>query len=181
MEISSFPQWQIFVYCLLWGLAAGLLYDVFRFLRKAGLNSLLEVVVEDIIFMCLCAVWLFLISSALNLGVVRAYMSAAFFSGAVIYRLTVGVFTGRCFDSIILFFTKVFGVLKRIIKRTFLFFCKQTGKITVIFYFLQRGYKEKSKNHLQLKGSKVYNYKEHSLIAKFRRRKNKCERSSTGS
>ncbi|MCQ4022275.1 MULTISPECIES: spore cortex biosynthesis protein YabQ [unclassified Ruminococcus] len=183
MEISSFPQWQIFLFCLAWGLPVGVLYDVFRFLRKAGLNSKIALVVEDVVFMCICAVWLFLLACAVNLGIIRFYMGAAFFGGAILYRLTLGVLTGKCFDSIILFFTTVYRAVKRIIKRIFSFFCKQTGKITVIFCFLQKKYKEKSKNRLKVKSNKVYNYKKHFPIAVFRGRRNSregsCKRNRT--
>lgn len=174
MEISSFPQWQIFLFCLAWGLALGVFYDVFRFLRKAGLNSKVAVAVEDIVFMCVSALWLFLLASAVNFGIIRVYMAAAFFAGAVIYRMTLGVLTGKCFDSIICCFTRIFRALKRIIKRVFSFFCKQTGKITVIFCFLHKNYKEKSKNSLKVKSNKVYNYKKH-LSAVFKGRRNNSE------
>lgn len=179
MEISSFPQWQIFLYCLAWGLAAGVLYDVFRFLRKAGLNSKPALVVEDVLYMCLCAVWLFLIASALNYGVVRGYMMLAFFGGAVVYRITLGVLTGKCFDHIISAFTKVFRAIKRSAKRTFSFFCRQTGRITLIFCFLHRNYKEKSKNNLKLKTNKVYNCRKHNPTAIFGGRRNNRERSGS--
>ena len=152
MEISSFPQWQIFLFCLAWGLALGVFYDVFR----------------------VSALWLFLLASAVNFGIIRVYMAAAFFAGAVIYRMTLGVLTGKCFDSIICCFTRIFRALKRIIKRVFSFFCKQTGKITVIFCFLHKNYKEKSKNSLKVKSNKVYNYKKH-LSAVFKGRRNNRE------
>lgn len=175
MEISGFPQWQIFLFCLAWGVPAGVLYDVFRFLRKAGLNSRIALACEDIAYMCICAVWLFLLAGAVNLGVIRIYMALAFFGGAVLYRLTLGVLTGRCFDGIISCFTKLFRAVKRTIKRVFSFFCKQTGKITVIFCFLHKNYKEKSKNRLKVKSNKVYNYKKHFPIALFRGRRNSRE------
>lgn len=157
-----------------------MLYDVFRFLRKAGLNSKPALVVEDVVFMCLCAVWLFLIAGALNYGIVRAYMALAFFGGAVIYRITLGVLTGKCFDHIVSAFSKLFRAIKRIIKRVFSFFCRQTGKITVIFCFLHRNYEEKSKNNLQLKSNRVYNDKKHILVAIFKGRRNRREGSSSG-
>lgn len=175
MEISSFPQWLIFLFCLAWGVPVGVLYDVFRFLRKAGLNSKIALVIEDIVFMCICAVWLFLLASAVNLGIIRAYMAAAFFGGAIIYRYTLGTLTGKCFDRIILFFTRIFNAVKRVVKRIFSFFCKQTGKITVIFCFLHKNYKEKSKNRLKVKSNKVYNYKKHFPITLLRERRNNRE------
>lgn len=180
MEISSFPQWQIFIYCLAWGTAAGALYDVFRFLRKAGLNSIVALVVEDVLYMCLCAVWLFLIASALNFGEIRAYMSAAFFCGAVVYRFTIGVLSGKMFDRIISAATKVFRAIKRVIKRLFSFLCKQTSKISVIFCFLHKNYREKSKNSLQDKSGRVYNNKKQFLTAKLIGRRSKREGSSSG-
>lgn len=180
MEISVFPQWQIFIYCLAWGLAAGVLYDVFRFLRKAGLNSPVALVAEDVLYMCLCAVWLFLIASALNFGEIRAYMAAAFFCGAVGYRFTIGILSGKAFDLIISVATKVFRAIKRFIKRIFSFLCKQTGKISVIFCFLHKNNREKSKNSLQDKSDRVYNGKKQFLNAKLFGRRGKCEGSSSG-
>ncbi len=162
MEISSFPQWQIFLICLAWGIPCAALYDLFRFLRKAGLNSRAAVVAEDIIFMCICALWIFLIASALNYGMIRAYMIIAFFSGASLYRATVGRLTGRCFDAAIRAASRAYGALKRLIKAVVSFFCKQTGKITVIFCSLHKNYREKLKNILQVKTNRVYNYKKRS-------------------
>ncbi len=175
MEISSFPQWQIFLICLAWGIPCGVLYDVFRFLRKAGLNSRTAVVAEDIIFMCICALWIFLIASALNYGMIRAYMIIAFFTGAALYRLTAGRLTGRCFDAVISAVARVYGALKRVIKAVVSFFCKQTGKITVIFCSLHKNYREKLKNILQVKTNRVYNYKKHSSTVKSKGRGNESE------
>lgn len=177
MEISVFPQWQIFLICLAWGIPCGLFYDLFRFLRKAGLNSRAAVVAEDIIFMCACAVWIFLIASALNFGMIRAYMIIAFFAGVAAYRLTVGRLTGRLFDAVISGATRVFRASKRVIKSVVSFFCKQTGKITVIFCSLHKNYREKFKNNLQVKTNRVYNYKKkkHSLIAGLTERRDKRE------
>ncbi len=180
MEISSFPQWQIFLICLAWGIPCGVFYDFFRFLRKAGLNSKTAVAVQDIIFMCLCAVWLFLLACALNFGIVRVYMALGFFGGALIYRFTVGIFSGRLLDFLVLNASRIFGKVKRLIKTIFSFFCKQTGKITVIFCSLHKNYKEKSKNTLKDKTNKVYNYKKQTSAFGLRLRRAESEGSRKG-
>lgn len=178
MEVSIFQQWQILLICLGFGIPCGVLYDVFRLLRKAGLNSNLAVFIEDTIFMCLCAVWLFLLASAMNFGVVRWYMAAAFFGGVILYRVTLGVPMGKFYDLLVLCISRLYNATKGIVKRLFSFFCKQTGKITVIFCLLHKNYKEKSKNTLQDKTNKVYNYKKHSKLAFLKGRRNSRERNS---
>ena len=180
MELSAFSQWQIFLICLAWGSMAGVLYDVFRFLRKAGLNSRLAVVLQDLAYMCLCALWMFLIASAVNFGVVRVYMAAAFFSGALIYRLTVGRLTGRLFDYIVSGASLAYSKVRSVFKLITSFFCKQTRAILLIFCSLHKNYRKKSKNSLQDKTNRVYNYKNDNLQAKLKGRRSR-ERGSKGS
>lgn len=171
MELSAFPQWQIFLICLAFGLPAGALYDVFRFLRHAGLNSNLAVLLQDTAYMCLCAVWMFLISGAVNFGVVRVYMAAAFFAGAIIYRLSIGRLTGRVFELVVSLASRAYRRVKTAFKAVISFFCKQTTAIMLIFCSLHKNYRKKSKNSLQDKTTRVYNYKKHNSPATAKRRR----------
>lgn len=173
MELSAFPQWQIFLICFAWGLPAGVLYDVFRFLRRAGLNSNIAVLLQDTAYMCLCAVWMFLIAGAVNFGVVRVYMAAAFFSGAALYRLSLGRLTGRAFDFVTALASRMFRRVKTALKTVVSFFCKQTSAIISIFCSLHKNYRKKSKNSLPDKTSRVYNNKKHNSPSKAKRRRDR--------
>lgn len=164
MDISQFSQPQIFLFAVLAGIIVGVLYDVFRLLRTAGLDSLLHTVIQDVVFMCCFAVIAFFFAIAFNGGEVRVYTLLGHMCGLLAYRYTVGVLTGRLFKSIALLLRKIKAVCLRICKKlygSYKVIELKISKKAVLFY---KNNKKKKKNDLKVNSPMVYNRKKYKFL-----------------
>ncbi|WP_405352302.1 spore cortex biosynthesis protein YabQ, partial [Ruminococcus sp.] len=74
MEIDFYIQSQAFLYSLLLGVALGVVYGIFKFIRTAFLSTKASVIIADIIFMLIASISLFFFSLATLFGYVRIYV-----------------------------------------------------------------------------------------------------------
>ncbi len=123
MEKTLSEQLSIFIWSCAFGVILGIFYDIFRFIRAAGLNSKLHVYIQDIVFMCFCSLFTFLFTTAFNQGDVRFFIVLGEFLGLLLYRYTVGEVTIRlfkialkCIKATVNFLNKQINKLEKIIK-----------------------------------------------------------------
>lgn len=87
-EISTSDQLVTIAGALVYGVAACLVYDLLRALRKAGCNSFWEVFAGDVIYCFLAGVTFFLLSLARTGGELRGYVLASAAAGFIICRIS---------------------------------------------------------------------------------------------
>lgn len=78
-----------FFMCLLLGMGIGVLFDVFRIIRKVINHSNLIVIIQDCIFCVLSGIYIFYIMYILNFGEFRLYMIMALIFSNVLYFLLI--------------------------------------------------------------------------------------------
>lgn len=145
MELSQFSQPQIFLFAVLAGILTGILYDVFRLLRTAGLNSLLHTVIQDIVFMCCFAVVAFLFAIAFNQGEVRFFTLLGHICGLLAYRYTIGILTGRLFESIAFLLRKIKAFTGSVLRKAYGLFKKLKEKFAKKAVFFRHNNKKTGK------------------------------------
>ncbi|MFR9182272.1 MAG: spore cortex biosynthesis protein YabQ [Christensenellales bacterium] len=164
MELTQFSQPQIFLFAVLAGILAGILYDVFRLLRTAGLNSLIHTVIQDIAFMCCFAVVSFLFAIAFNQGEVRFFTLLGHIAGLLAYRYTIGIVTGRLFESVAVLLRKLKSFTGRVIRKAYGLFQKIGGRFAKKAVFFRKNNKKNRKNDLQPDSAMVYNKKQNRVL-----------------
>mgnify|MGYP000958913911 FL=1 len=101
MEIDFYVQSQAFLYSLLLGVALGILYEAFKFIRTAFLSTKPAVIISDIAFMIVASLALFFYSLAMLYGYVRIYVVFGALCGFAAYRFSLGKLISRIYCPII--------------------------------------------------------------------------------
>ena len=122
-----YSQEQIFMFFIIIGLSIGLIYDLFRSLRKNIKTSNIITFVEDIVFIMICFTLIIIGIVKLNNGIVRLFIFIGIFFGILIYSLTISrlcviifsviIRSIMCFTrKIVCFSTRIVKYLKRFFK-----------------------------------------------------------------
>lgn len=102
---------------LLTGIALGLYYDLFRFVRRIRTFTTLAVAMQDLFFWTTSAIAVFFICITLNNGYIRIYFVFLAFLGWIVHYLTVGKMIFAVFDFLINILLKILNKCKsRLIK-----------------------------------------------------------------
>ena len=110
MTAAISDQTQTFLFSCLLGVSFGLLYDLFRITRLAFKLPRWIILLEDLIFFGLCAVFTFLFLLETGDGRLRWYVLAGELLGAILYWATVGALVMRAATRLIKIIT---GILRR--------------------------------------------------------------------
>jgi len=108
-------QAWLFVSTVLTGAAIGLLYDVFRIIRKTAPHSGFVVQLEDLFFWIAATGLTFYYMLHRNFGEIRPFVLIGFALGLVLYFATLSRLVLIVFVAIINYLKKVFRVVFRII------------------------------------------------------------------
>lgn len=114
MEYTHLTDITSLLQALLAGVAMGIYYDIFRFLRRIFKFSELSVVFQDLLFWITSAVFLFFICLKLNAGFIRIYFVIFAMVGWLIYFMTAGKLIFKLFDSIIKIFNRIFDTIQKL-------------------------------------------------------------------
>lgn len=123
------------------GILIGLLFDVFRILRKSFHTADLITYIQDILFWILAGSMMLFSIFTFNHGEIRSYVFIGIIIGVVIYMLALSKLFVKSSVTIILFFKKIFSypihliekLIKTIIINPILFVTKKgKGKIQSI-------------------------------------------------
>ncbi len=101
MEIDFYVQSRAFLYSLWLGVALGILYGAFKFIRTAFLSTKPAVIISDIAFMIVASLALFFYSLAMLYGYVRIYVVFGALCGFAAYRFSLGKLISRIYCPII--------------------------------------------------------------------------------
>ena len=87
MYTESTVQTAIFVLAAVLGAGLGLLYDVFRFLRRLFMMKAVATALTDIVYCALATFGLFIFTVIIGKGQLRGFILIGFLGGAALYFL----------------------------------------------------------------------------------------------
>ena len=124
----SYTQGQIFILFFVAGICIGLIYDIFRVLRKNFHTSDLITQIEDVIFLVFSG---FLVLNSIlkfNNGEVRFYLFMAIFLGILLYFLTISKPYVIIINVIVKFCKNILVFIIKLIKIPYIFIKKTIKK-----------------------------------------------------
>ena len=90
MELTFAQQSTAFLCSLVFGAAAGLLYDLFKIIRMPLFKGKASLIVKEVHYVFIVSLNLFIFSVAYMLGFFRVFVTVGSFLVFVICRLTLG-------------------------------------------------------------------------------------------
>lgn len=159
-------QGNLFYIFILTGILIGLLFDIFRILRKSFKTSDFITYVEDIIFWILAGFLLFYTIYKFNNGEIRSYVLLGISLGITIYLLMFSKIFIKVNVKIITFIKEIFMQILKFVLFPFKFICNLLRKIffkpvSFIFINIRKNmtnfFTKFSKIHLKIpkKGKKI--------------------------
>ncbi len=167
-------QAYVFLVFIINGFLIGILFDIFRILRRSFKTKDIITYIEDILFWILTGLLLLYSIFTFSNGEIRLYMFFGVFIGCILYMLLISQYFIKLnvkiilaiknivkkLLSIILFPLKiVFGILKKLL-------CKPINIMTISFKKLQKNTKEKIKKLFSFNKNKINNKKSKILLKK---------------
>lgn len=147
MNIASNQAFVFFIFVLT-GIIIGLIFDVFRALRKSFKTKDYITYIEDIVFWIIVGILLMYVTFKYNYGEIRFYMFLGTFLGGILYLLIFSkVFIG--------FLIKIFMLIKKVVNTLIIIPIKKLIKIVkkpIKFIIINI---QKSKKFLQIKINNV--------------------------
>lgn len=134
MDMEFLTEVRVFFLCALSGICCGIVYDFIRIIRRIFNPGKAGVLILDVLFWILCAIFTFCMLFLINYGRIRWYEWFSIALGAGVYFLSASPMVTEGGTA---FFLLLFKVLKFIIKPIFslirpvlAFFAKIKGKIS---------------------------------------------------
>ena len=170
-----FQLYSFFIYAIS-GIAIGILFDIFRILRKSFRTPDILTYIEDVLFWLLTGVFLLFVLFQISNGEIRIYHIVGILLGSIFYMLTISKYFIKINVSVITFLknilyhvliypTKLICFLLRKIGKPFTFFVINIKKITLKsskkMKKKEKKYKKKQKNAREgrILKTNVENYK----------------------
>lgn len=129
---------QVFACFYIIGIIIGVLFDFFKSLRKEIKHKDKIVLIEDIIFLFLSGILVFVGIFKINYGVLRLYIVLAIILGTIGYSLTISRFFVIIFSTITRVIYKIFKMILNIFEKAF-------GNFKRIILFLKKYFNFKTK------------------------------------
>lgn len=121
-------QANLFLIFTIEGIIIGLIFDIFRILRKSFKTSDLITYIEDILFWLITGVLILYTIFVFNYGEIRFFMFAGIFLGAMFYMLLISQYVIKISVTVIGFFKKTISFIFKIIIFPFRFIYKIFSK-----------------------------------------------------
>lgn len=102
-------QTEIFLYSIGFGFLLGVLYDIFRIIRKVISDSGAFVFLMDILYFAVCAFLIFCYNLVVDSGRIRIYIILGHVLGWLIYYFSLGSVAVRLSNAIIAFLRRIFS------------------------------------------------------------------------
>ena len=129
---------QVYACYYIIGIIIGVLFDFFKSLRKEIKHKDKIVLIEDIIFLFLSGILVFVGIFKINYGVLRLYIVLAIILGTIGYSLTISRFFVIIFSTITRVIYKIFKMILNIFEKAF-------GNFKRIILFLKKYFNFKTK------------------------------------
>lgn len=183
MELTFAQQSTAFLYSLIFGAAAGLLYDIFKIIRMTLCKGKVSVFVIDFLYVFIVSLNLFIFSVAYMLGFFRVFVMLGSIFGFVVCRLTLGRLLSLVYCPMIRFTGRVCTKISQKIKKNLKKLLKNSnnilynvGKNKGIFRNNDNNSVEKADSFKDEKKHKERNRK-HCNLSADRRQRNKGDNS----
>ncbi len=108
MEINAIEQAYNFIIFILNGIAIGIIFDIFRILRRSFKTSDFITCIEDICFWILSGLLTIFTITFFNYGEIRLYIFIAIIIGVIFYILTISKYFIKFNVTILTFVKKIF-------------------------------------------------------------------------
>lgn len=128
MDVTVSNQLFVFLSSAICGIFIGLIFDVFRIVRRIVKTGKAAAVVEDIAYWIIAAAIFFLFAGKVNSGEIRLYFFIGALLGTGLYFVTVSRYVIKVSVCIINFFIKIIGIVFRFLMTPVLFVFKLIGK-----------------------------------------------------
>ncbi|MCL2592766.1 MAG: spore cortex biosynthesis protein YabQ [Defluviitaleaceae bacterium] len=115
MILSMSYQVRLFLFTILIGAFLGIIYDIFRILRKAFKHGKLLTNIEDIIYWLFVTFVMFYLMLNRNYAEIRFFVILGAFSGMIVYFLTISRFVRKIAIIVIGFAIKIILIPLKII------------------------------------------------------------------
>lgn len=115
----SFSQEQVFIFFFIIGIMIGIIFDIFRVVRKSFKTADVITFFEDLIFIIISGVLIIFGIIKINGGEVRFYLFLGIFFGILIYLLTISNLCVIILYEIVKICKKLFKIPFLCLKRTF--------------------------------------------------------------
>lgn len=109
-------QANLFLIFSLEGVIIGLIFDIFRILRKSFKTNDIITYIEDVLFWIITGILILYSIFIFNYGEIRFFMFVGIFLGAMLYMLLVSKYVIKVSVSVINFFKKIIIFIFRIVK-----------------------------------------------------------------
>lgn len=141
MQISTLNQTYIFFLFIAVGTIIGLLFDIFRIIRKTIKMHDISIYIQDILFCFVSGTIMLYTICIFNKGEIRAYVFIAIFLGIIFYFLTfskyfviIGNIIGKLIKETIIFISNlVLNILKKLIFKPITFISINLSQIAKFF------------------------------------------------
>jgi len=156
MEISTSAQLEFFLWCLLAGVTAGVLYDLLRISRKMIKTHNTAVIIEDIIFLAGAAALSFFVAFVKNSSELRWYQFFGNIAGFAVYKVIAKDTLVDLGIKLLNIITKIFLWMVKIILFPVVVLCKIFRKpfMIVVWYVRKNAKKITLKANTRLKITK---------------------------
>ncbi len=128
MDISLSAQALAFVIMVICGALCGVVFDVFRAMRRMHKTAGGVVALQDICFWLLELILVYMAAFYLNYAHIRAYEAVALVIGSWLYFMTASGYVLGFFVVLIRKITKAFAVMAKPISKLFQFLKRNLGK-----------------------------------------------------
>lgn len=126
MHINNLEQLTNFIYFIITGMVLGIVFDIFRILRKSFKTSDLVTNIEDILFGIITGIVLLFTIFLFNSGELRLYLFLGIIFGIILYLLLISKYfikinveIIKIIKKFIILITKPFIILQKFIKKIF--------------------------------------------------------------
>lgn len=131
MNEVTVNQAYLFVIFILNGILIGLIFDIFRILRKSFTTPNFITYIEDIIFWTISALSVLYTLFVFNNGEIRGYIFIGLFIGVAIYMLFFSRIIIKISVRVILFFKNIIYTILKLISYPFLIILKFINKLLI--------------------------------------------------
>ena len=134
MEISVTSELTVFLWCIVCGSIAAVIFDFFRIVRRLIYSGYIKTSFEDILYWISTGLLIYYFSLRFNGGEIRWYMLFGIMLGAILYFLTASRLIVNGFVIIFRFIGKILMLILKVIYSPIRLILRVIGKPFIIIF-----------------------------------------------
>lgn len=136
MGLSVTAEFSVFLWCIVCGSIAALIFDVFRIIRRLIYSGCLKTSIEDILYWIIAGFLIYYFALLFNGGEIRFYMFAGIITGALLYFTTASPLIINGFVYLIRVIFKILSFIFKILYSPVKLILKIIGKPFILIFDL---------------------------------------------